>query len=296
MTEHEFFQPVSDQSPFRQGDVIKRNLSQSAEGQPTTAEWGVIITADCDIAQEKMGEFFTYLVIRSARDYVERVWASEEIARLVDRHGRAAVAHVLKADQARDPNARPLTLAELSEWARVDGAEAVLNAVKITQAPVRKKVATAMNVLALVADLTKSYPTALERLRACWTCEGRKELEHRGLVQSALTQSQMRSDCMLTPTLPSEKEVGFVVMLRDIRAIRPSDLFASRLDLRIGDGTTSAMYRIGRFSDFIRYAIAQRMANLFSRIGMTDQFETECAAAANLTSETLIPFPGETED
>lgn len=263
MTEHAFFQPVSDQSPFRQGDVIRRDIAPSAEGQPATAEWGVIITADCDIAQEKMGEFFTYLVIRSARDYVEHVWASEEISRLVDRHGRVAVEHILRADQARDPNATPLTFAELSDWVLADGADAILNAVMISQAAIRKKVATALEVLALVDDRRRTHSTPLKRLRACWTCEGKKEPEHKGLVQNALRQRQMRSDYMLTPTLPSETEVGFVVMLRDIRAIKPSDLFASRLDLRIGNGGNSAMYRIGRFSDFIRYAIAQRMANLF---------------------------------
>jgi hypothetical protein len=106
----------------------------------------------------------------------------------------------------------------------------------------------------------------------------------------------MRSDYLLTPTLPSETEVGFVVMLRDIRTIKPSDLFATRLDLRIGNGGESGMYRIGRFSDFIRYAIAQRMANLFSRIGMTEKFETECEVAAGLTLETLVPLVRQMED
>ena len=44
-----------------------------------------------------------------------------------------------------------------------------------------------------------------------------------GLIQNALTQRQMRSDYMLVPALPSEMEVGFVVMLRDIRTIKPAD-------------------------------------------------------------------------
>jgi hypothetical protein len=38
MTEREFFQPVSDQSPFRQGDVIKRDIAAPVEGQPPSAE------------------------------------------------------------------------------------------------------------------------------------------------------------------------------------------------------------------------------------------------------------------
>ncbi len=292
MTERDFFQPVSDQSPFRQGDVIKREIAAPAEGLPSTAEWGVIITADCDIAQEKMGEFFTYLVIRSARDYAEQVWASQQMSAMADRYGSFAVEQILRADRERDLSAAPLTFGELSEWVRADGVDAVLNAVKIGQSVIRKKVAIALEIVTLASDETTTFSTPLERLRACWIFEGKKEPEHRGLVHNALKQRQMRSDYMLTPTLPSETEVGFVVMLRDIRAIKPNDLFASRLDLRIGNGSRAGMYRIGRFSDFIRYAIAQRMANLFSRIGMTEHFEVECEIAAGLTLETLIPLAG----
>jgi hypothetical protein len=73
--------------------------------------------------------FFTYLVIRTARDYVEHVWAGEEILKLVDRSGRIAVEHILAADRARDPNVTPLTVVELTEWARADGAESIVNAV-----------------------------------------------------------------------------------------------------------------------------------------------------------------------
>ena len=60
-----------------------------------------------------MGEFFTYLVIRSAREYVEQVWASEEIAKIRERYGRIAVEQMHSADQLRDPDAIPLTITEL---------------------------------------------------------------------------------------------------------------------------------------------------------------------------------------
>jgi len=264
--------------------------------QPAKAEWGVIVTADCDIVQEKMGEFFTYLVIRTARDYVEQVWAGEEIAKIRERYGRIAVEQIHLADQLRDPDATPLSFTELFDWVRTDNADAILHAVAITQVATRQRVGTSIEVFALTDERVGEYSTSLERLKACWKREGKKEPEHRGIVQNALRQRQMRSDYMLTPTLPSETEVGFVVMLRDIRAVRSSDLFTNRLDLRIGNGSPAAMYRIGRFSDFIRYAIAQRMANLFSRIGMTEQFETECEVAASLILETLIPVIGKSED
>jgi hypothetical protein len=295
MIERSFFQPVSDQSPFRQGDVIRRDTAPEND-QSAKAEWGVVVTADCDIAQEKMGEFFTYLVIRSAREYVEHVWAREEISKIAERNGRIAIDLIHRADQMRDSSATPLTFSELLDWARSDSSDAILDAVTINQPAIRKKAGTAIEVFALTDLRMGDYRTPLERLRACWTRGDRKEPEQRGLVQNALRQHQMRTEYMLTPTLPSETEIGFVVMLRDIRAIKSSELFPSRLDRRIGNGSTSSMYRIGRFSDAIRYAIAQRMANLFSRIGMTEQFESECEVAASLILDTLIPVGGTSED
>ena len=47
------------------------------------------------------------------------------------------------------------------------------------------------------------------------------------------------------------------------------------------------MYRIGRFSDAIRYAIVQRMAYLFFRIGMSDEFESDCDTVAELILEII---------
>src|SRR5262249_37208799 len=82
-------------------------------------------------------------------------------------------------------------------------------------------------------------------------------------------------------------------LLQETRTVHTVPIVLSRA---IGNGSASAMYRIGRFSYFIRYAIAQRMANLFARSGMTEQFETECEVAAGLTLETLIPCAGQTED
>jgi hypothetical protein len=76
-----FFQDVSEASPIRQGDVIVR-IHIGNDGTASEEEFGVIITADCDIAQEKMGPFYTYVSLVSAQQYVEHIWAAEE---LVDR-------------------------------------------------------------------------------------------------------------------------------------------------------------------------------------------------------------------
>ena len=287
MEDTDFFQPVDDRAPFRQGDIIRQDGS-TADDAIGPSKWGVIITADCDIAQQKMGEYFTYLVIRTARNFVEEVWAAEELAKLENCCTDIAIEEIQRADQTRDPDADPLSRAEVLDWLRSDGTQSILDALGIANVRLRGKIAIALDVLAAVDAKSEGCETPLQSLRSCWCIEGRKLPEQCGILQNALKQRQMRAEFMLAPTLPTESELGFVVMIRDVRAIRTRDLYKNRLDLRIADASSSGMYRIGRFSDFIRYAIAQRMANLFSRIGMSAKYETECEAAAGLTLESLI--------
>jgi hypothetical protein len=61
MVEGSYFQTVGTDAPIRQGDIIRKDIV----GDDIHSIWGVVITADCDIAQQKMGEFFTYLTARS---------------------------------------------------------------------------------------------------------------------------------------------------------------------------------------------------------------------------------------
>lgn len=280
-----FFQGVSDLSPFRQGDVIR---SHRTDANPKgLTRWGVIITADCDIAQGKSGDLLSYLPILSARDYLQTLWANEEIEKIVRRYGSIASGHIHRAASALNPQTKPLLPSELIDWSFVDGAEKVVATVGIKKQSDLKATITALKILALChPDCISATP--LESLISCWRVEGRNEADQRGMVRSALRQSQMRSEFLLIPTLPNETEVGFIVTLRDIRTIGLSEIFPNKLDLRIKSGSQNAMFRIGRFSDFIRYSIAQRMANLFSRIGMTVEFEDECEQSTSLVCESIL--------
>jgi hypothetical protein len=71
-----FFQSVDGDSPIRQGDIIvPYNIDESNEEK---IQFGVIVTADCDIVQKKMGNFFTYVTMVTANYYLEEIWGFEE--------------------------------------------------------------------------------------------------------------------------------------------------------------------------------------------------------------------------
>lgn len=66
-----------------------------------------------------------------------------------------------------------------------------------------------------------------------------------------------------------------------------SDLYFTEQDARIYD-RPDAFHRLGRLDDSIRFSITQKMAFLYSRIGMPTTFESACETALELTLEEFF--------
>ncbi|MNN99507.1 hypothetical protein D3C81_2191680 [compost metagenome] len=64
-------------------------------------------------------------------------------------------------------------------------------------------------------------------------------------------------------------------------------MYLTEQDARIND-RPDAFHRLGRLNDGIRYSITQKLAFLFSRIGMPKTFESACEAAAELAFEEFF--------
>ncbi len=246
----------------------------------------MLLTADCDIDKRKFGEYLNYLGIVTAAEYLDKVWAAAEIVRIRSANENKAINMIHSVDRTRDPSVQKLQPAELLEWIRLDGPELITRSVGISGKRKAKELILALELFELAADDKNFTSGSLARLRKCWTRLGRKSSETKGSLRAALNSRQMRSDCVLVPPLPGESELAFVVLLRDIRQIREEEVFPSDLDLRIA-GASAGMFRVGRFSDTIRHAIAQSFGSLYSRIGMTQEFEEGCDEAAELLAELL---------
>jgi hypothetical protein len=75
---------VADSEPVRQGDILRHyepgNVSEA---------YCVVLTADCDISNDKFGDFYSVLPIVSASDYLTKIWI---VRRLKANHDRAVEA------------------------------------------------------------------------------------------------------------------------------------------------------------------------------------------------------------
>ncbi|WP_369324316.1 hypothetical protein AB5985_16150 [Burkholderia cepacia] len=277
-----FFTQIEDTEEVRQGDIIRKLNPKTGEVE----KLGILITADCDIAQRKAGERYTWLEIVPMPTYIEGPWAREQLRKLSEKRSKAICEHLNSQIRKRQPGLASLTHESLVQWLRSKTAEEILSsatgeAPTANGKPLRDLQAFALTVS---ADETQS---AFSRLKAAWTLLGVEEKNQQESVRNAFKDSGGFQDYFVLPELPRHAGLGFVVMLRSMWTILASELYLTEQDARIHD-RPDAFHRLGRLNDGIRFSITQKLAFLFSRIGMPKTFESACETAAELTVEEFF--------
>ena len=276
-----FFTQIEDTEEVRQGDIIRKLNPKTGE-----ATLGIVITADCDIAQRKASERYTWLEIVPMAAYIEGPWAEDQMRKLSEKRSKAICEYLNGQIRKQQQGLAPLTHESLVKWLRSKTAEEIL-------ARVTGKVPTAEDkplrdlqgfALTVSADKTES---AFRRLKAAWALFGIEEKNQQDSVRSAFKDGGGFQDYFVLPELPRQTGIGFVVMLRSMWTIMAPDLYLTEQDARIHD-RPDAFHRLGRLNDGIRFSITQKLAFLFSRIGMPKTFESACETAAELMVEEFF--------
>ncbi|MEQ8283855.1 hypothetical protein [Parvibaculum sp.] len=280
------FSFVADDEGIRQGDIIH---SKMRNGKPEDV-WGVVLTADCDIAQKKAGDQFSWLEIVRCEYYLEKYWARDQLKRLIEKQSRVACDGLNARLRRSDLHLSEIDAASLSIWLAENDAEEIL---RQTGEKEDKKLSSLLSALRISAEL-EGDGSSLDRLRQAWTLIGRKEESQRQSVKEAFDAERGFPDYLVVPELPNTMGYGFVVLLRSIHILPSRDLFPSQVDARIS-GRPEAFYRMGRFGDSLRFSISQKLAFLFSRIGLSVDFENACDAATTLAVESLYGNAGGSE-
>jgi hypothetical protein len=75
--------------------------------------------------------------------------------------------------------------------------------------------------------------------------------------------------------------------MREMLSVPAQDFCRSAYQVRLSE-TSDGFVRIGRLNDRVRFAVAQRLAFVFSRIGMEEAYEDNCRTLADLVSLEMI--------
>lgn len=268
------FNELIESEDFRQGDIFK---AKKDEGQ---INMKFVLTADCDIAQKKSRNTLTTLDIVTTRYFVDHIWANEFLSKLIDREIIKALDYLNTCITKFDSKLTSLTAESLDKWLNETTVDIILQGLEV-----KKPDSSIKKSLEAVQVFFKSKnDVAIKRLANVYKALGKQTESILDLIKSELRSPKGFGDYFLLPELPTDTPYGYVVLLRSISTNSIDEFYKSALDARIG-GQPDAFYRICRLNESVRYSISQKLGFLFSRIGMHEEFESDCISAVELVIE-----------
>lgn len=249
---------------LRQGDILKVKVDKDK------FEYGVIITADCDLAQKKHRGEVTYLKIISLRDYVESCWLVDEIFYKPEK------SEVRKFRIALDEFRRSAGLKDVSD----DALERMLNFEK----------EKFENLISPEKKLLERFMSLKKKKEAFDSYEGDGDIVLLASVLKGKTKEEIVSEGLSQIANSQPLDALFIgdyvfgenglVSLRDIRHISINKIFFS--NALFLDGKDRCALRVNRLRDIYKYSVTQMFGNLFSRIGLPEYHVNDKKAAAGL--------------
>lgn len=249
MEETEFAPP---EAKFRQGDIIRLHDAPHAN-------YGVIINADCDLANDKTDGHIAYVPLYTFQDFIDRFWSHDQIM-TTTKTSRGELARFFKTEEELD---------DLAAWLLQEGPEEVLNKLK-PDLNLKKNqfIEFEKHTKRLHASLSGK---GLECLKSIYALESNPEK----YAQKQLSElrSNLGEGHMMISSIVGIPDLGFVIRMKRIFAIDQNLCFKSTADhlLRFRSYDSTAAVRIARLAPTYKYKFGQLFGQCFTRIGLSDE-------------------------
>ena len=256
--------------PIRQGDVFG---FWDWRSRPPLNRFGMIISADCDIANGQPDQELIYLRIIPQSDYVDIFWSRTKLLGAREQALRDLVPQLNKLRRDNMPDAEAIDSFSVSAWVMSSAAEDIADAVNVAgenRAKLLKSVDRTRKAMEFASVPLGS--SCLENLL---------QLRNQELVsvlkQAANDLRSTRDDIFFLTGLTDQEDMsGYYVLLDQIGAVR-RDQIGDSIDA-VKSGQKPA-YRFGTLSKTYKYAVAQRFAFLFQKIGLPNEHNDRLHAA-----------------
>jgi hypothetical protein len=248
--------------PIRQGDVLG---FWDWNSRAPLSRFGVVITADCDIANGRSDQELVYLRTISQADYIDIFWSRSKLDKACDKAFQDLVPLINRLRSIIDREAKGLSRQDVEQWIVSASADEICDAIGVEdpgeQLKLRKNLERTVGIAQLVA--APAGTACLERL-ASWGRKGLSEV----IEQATKDLTSLRDELFFLSSIADPaQQSGYYVLLDQIGAVRHDQITNSVSELKQGNKT---VYRFGRLAPTYKYALAQRFAYLFQRIGLPD--------------------------
>lgn len=275
---HEY-EDLEDLELPSQGDVIKW------VGKEWSKPWrcfGVVVTADCDLAHDKHGGVISYVPALTTDDYIWTGWRLDALGLKLDGLLDKAAGRIAKWSSNNGQASTPASASAMRRWIERTGPEGLLDEIGVVDNGQRKDLMNIILPAAAVLDCVNCQNPDLERLAAAYGAINPKAAQNQFAMADEIQKSwaSLPGDVFHLPAMPEGEAApgdGLFLHLRHIRQVN-ADEVSARPDV-IRDGLAKAQ-RIARVSAPYRYAVTQALARVFSDIGLPDAHDERRKVAA----------------
>ena len=266
--------PITDSSPLRQGDII--------EGcSPTLDAWskfGIIVTADCDLARDKHNGIVSYVPILELSDYLRLFFLYRRIKNEIFRTNKDLIGDIRKHQKERLPEfPEPLSDDAVNSWIDTTSSEVIAEDLQLQPGLAREQFISRINIY-------KNLSSALNAERIEVQVSALQSSNYRKTFWQDITShlEKLPGDLFFLNSLNRTKsnKKGYIAYLRLVREVRERQIAIRTPDLEHAFVT---MKRISRLDSPFRYQLTRQMADVFASIGLPSEYE----AARRSTAENL---------
>lgn len=260
---------------LRQGDLL--DLSR-AENIPYGARLGVIVTADCDLAQDKHYGQILLCPIVPASTYYQHIWCAKRL----DGFREKTLKRLRK--EFDELSARGVLNSPLSDDA--------ISAICESEVAIR----VSLQELGLACGKIEELARAVASLELCAGVDGplislvaataysqKKEVAEIKKKLFSDFKAELGKDAIDVVAVHDDltgDDIVHVVLLR-----APFSVAIQNVGFSGRDKSAAAILRIGSFAPEIKFLVTQKFGTLFSRVGMKSEIEVDRNAAIDLLED-----------
>jgi peptidyl-tRNA hydrolase len=256
----------------RQGDLLISKDPRTGGVDKLT----IVITADCDISKGKFGSHLAGLKVIFFDEYIKSIWSSRKLEKLVRDEKSNLHKKICKHHSELLGSPSALTDEGVITWLLRDSPEKIAEALKVPEGQLKKFLVYVANYSNAFRSLLLDYESTLSKYVSFFSALNARDSS--SVLNSLVSQAQSETlpdDIFFLPCVADVAEKGAVVLLREVVAVP-----YTAIRYRLSEVSQQEQYlRSSRLKPEIKYALSQAFGNLYSKIGLSADYESRRKSA-----------------
>ncbi|WP_137138618.1 hypothetical protein [Azospirillum brasilense] len=274
--------PVEDSSPLLQGDIL---VWPNRYG--VWDRYGVVLTADCDIENDKSHGLISYVPLLTFSGYVQEVIFNSIKKQESGEQIESIWKQINKLNRENHSDAPLLTKSDIIDWVMSEDGALIAEAIGCKNRNEITKLSRKIEIFRAFATLpnaAQDYTEAINSLKIAYAVKEKgKQDAALKIVQDKIKSSfdNLPESTFLITSVQGSEDSGLIAMLSHLRQTKRENIYFLLSEIVSDDHAL----RFSRLEKDYKYGVAQRFGHLFSRIGFDIAYDRQCEAIISRFSE-----------